>query len=71
MAREEKDLISAIHEYESIMLKTGFKAVRTSLKYARQAIATNHLARLMSRTWFRICKAVPFIKRMTFADNWR
>ncbi|MBS0031814.1 FAD-dependent oxidoreductase [Chitinophaga sp. 22321] len=70
-AAGQKDLVTAISEYEAIMLKTGFEAVNTSLKYTTQAISANRLARAVNRTWFRLCNAVPFIKRMTFANNWK
>jgi len=70
VAAGDKPLVIAISEYERIMLKTGFKAVGTSLKYTKQAISGNRLSRLISRTWFRLCNAVPSIKRMTFANNW-
>jgi 2-polyprenyl-6-methoxyphenol hydroxylase-like FAD-dependent oxidoreductase len=69
-ATGNKDLKTAINEYETIMLKTGFKAVNTSLKYTQQAISNSRLSRMISRTWFRICNAVPLVKRMTFANNW-
>lgn len=69
--KSEKDHLQAIHEYEAIMLKTGFKAVDTSLKYTKQAISGNRFARKMSRMWFSLCQAVPLIKRMTFGNNWK
>jgi 2-polyprenyl-6-methoxyphenol hydroxylase-like FAD-dependent oxidoreductase len=64
-------LITAINEYESIMLKAGFEAVETSLKYTKQAISNNRLSRLAGRTWFRICNAIPSIKRMTFGFRYQ
>lgn len=60
-----EDLATSIRGYETIMLRTGFKAVKTSLKYTEQAVFANRISRMISRTWFRICKAIPFSKRMT------
>jgi 2-polyprenyl-6-methoxyphenol hydroxylase-like FAD-dependent oxidoreductase len=68
---DKKNLVTAINEYEARMLQTGFKAVNTSLKYTNQAISGNRFRRVVSRTWFRICNAIPFIKRLTFANNWK
>jgi 2-polyprenyl-6-methoxyphenol hydroxylase-like FAD-dependent oxidoreductase len=71
VAAGNQPLKTAINEYESNMLKTGFKAVKDSLKYTKQAISGNRLCRLVSRTWFRICNAVPSIKRMTFGSRYQ
>ncbi|MBN9382999.1 MAG: FAD-dependent monooxygenase [Chitinophagaceae bacterium] len=71
VAAGNKPLITAINEYEAVMLKTGFKAVKTSLKYTKQAISNNRLSRMISRAWFRLCNAYPSIKRRTFGSRYK
>ncbi len=60
---------SAIRTYEAEMRMYGFAAVRAALGYMQQAITSNRLARLGSRAWFRLCRAVPVCKQMV-EDRW-
>lgn len=58
------------HCLAAIMLKNGFKAVSTAVKYTHQAISENRLARMISRGWFRLCGRIPIVKKWTFGDTW-
>lgn len=66
-----RNVKEAIGDYEKIMIKKGFEAVAISMKYTNQAIAENRFHRFMSRNWFRLCRKIPAIKRMTFENNWK
>ena len=62
-------LLPAIQAYESEMRAYGFAAVRAALGYTQQAITSNRMERFGARTWFRICHAIPPLKRV-FEDQW-
>ncbi|MBO0778670.1 MAG: FAD-dependent monooxygenase [Ktedonobacteraceae bacterium] len=62
-------LLSAISTYEAEMRTSGFAAVRAALGYMQQAITTNRFARVGSRAWFRLCRAMPACKQMV-EDRW-
>ncbi len=62
-------LLPAIGVYEAEMRTYGFAAVRAALGYTKQAITSNRLERLGNRAWFRICHAIPPLKRV-FEDQW-
>lgn len=62
-------LLPAIGVYEAEMRAYGFAAVRAALGYTKQAITSKRLERLGSRAWFRICHAIPPLKRV-FEDQW-
>jgi salicylate hydroxylase len=61
--RGEAPLLAAIHEYEASMRDYAFRAVRLSLRNARQATAGSPLSRSAFRTALRIVNAVPPLKR--------
>lgn len=67
--RRELPLRSAIEAYEAEMRVYGFAAVRAVLDNTRQATSRNQIARMVARTWFRLCKLVPPLKHM-FEDAW-
>jgi 2-polyprenyl-6-methoxyphenol hydroxylase-like FAD-dependent oxidoreductase len=62
-------LLSAIGAYEAEMRNSGFAAVRAARGYMQQAITSNRIARLGSRAWFRLSRALPACKQMV-EDRW-
>jgi salicylate hydroxylase len=67
-ARGQRDLLEAIHDYETQMIDYGFAAVRLSLRTAEQTISNNWLGRSMFKAALRLFAAVPSHKRKAFAD---
>jgi 2-polyprenyl-6-methoxyphenol hydroxylase-like FAD-dependent oxidoreductase len=67
--RGQSSLLPAIQAYEAEIRAYGFAAVDAALGYTRQAIASNRLAREVDKTWFRLCNALPPLKRV-FEDRW-
>jgi 2-polyprenyl-6-methoxyphenol hydroxylase-like FAD-dependent oxidoreductase len=65
----ELPLLLAIQEYEAEMRLYGFAAVDAVLENTRLATSRNHIARAAGRAWFRICNAVPPLKR-AFEERW-
>lgn len=68
-ARGDRDLLSAIDAYERQMTDYGFKAVRDSLRTAKQFISDNRTGRTMFKTVLRFFAAVPGLKRKVFSDQ--
>jgi 2-polyprenyl-6-methoxyphenol hydroxylase-like FAD-dependent oxidoreductase len=62
-------LLPALQAYEAEMRAYGYGAVRAALGYTQQAVTTKRMERLGSRTWFRLCRAIPPLKR-AFEDQW-
>jgi salicylate hydroxylase len=67
-ARGQREVLDAIHDYETQMIDYGFAAVRMSLRTARQTVSNNWLARSMFKAALRVFAAVPPLKRKVFAD---
>jgi salicylate hydroxylase len=63
VARGERALLDAIHDYEAGMLDYGFKAVRNSLRAMEQTMTDNEAARSISRAVFRTIDRLPPLKR--------
>ena len=68
--RGKRDLISAIAAYENDMREYGPAAVGRAVADARQAVSGGPAAALGVRTWFRLCAAIPALRRRAFADEW-
>ncbi|MBU3066916.1 FAD-dependent monooxygenase [Nocardia sp. NEAU-G5] len=66
VARGERELLNALHEYEAEMIGYGFAAVRASLKTAEQSVSTSRVGRALGRTMFRVVEAIPPLKRKMF-----
>jgi 2-polyprenyl-6-methoxyphenol hydroxylase-like FAD-dependent oxidoreductase len=60
----ERDLIEAIHDYETGMLDYGFRAVRNSLKAMHQTVTDSLPALMLSRMTLRAINALPPVKQM-------
>ncbi len=56
-------LLAAIHRYETEMLDYGFKAVRRSMRNARQSATSSTLGRAFFRTALRTTAAIPPLRR--------
>jgi 2-polyprenyl-6-methoxyphenol hydroxylase-like FAD-dependent oxidoreductase len=65
----ELPLLSAIQAYEAEMRAYGFAAVRAVLENTRLATSPNRIVREIGKTWFRLCNAVPPLKRV-FEERW-
>jgi 2-polyprenyl-6-methoxyphenol hydroxylase-like FAD-dependent oxidoreductase len=61
--RGERDLIAAIHDYETEMRDYGFRAVENSRRAMRQTVSHNEVARSLSRLAFRVVDRLPPVKR--------
>jgi 2-polyprenyl-6-methoxyphenol hydroxylase-like FAD-dependent oxidoreductase len=65
----ETSLLPAIQEYEADMRKHGFDTVNEAVRNTRGAISRNLVARTFTRMFFRICGAVPAIRRAILEDD--
>lgn len=71
VARGERDLLAAVGEYETDMREYGHAAVRAALSEGAQMVSTGAVGAFTARMWFRLCRAVPALRRRTFAQTWR
>ncbi|MGH4019315.1 MAG: FAD-dependent oxidoreductase [Pseudonocardiaceae bacterium] len=69
VARGEQDLRPAIGGYETEMRDYGHDAVERAVAMKDQMTATGRMATGTARAWFRLCRAVPALRRRTFADT--
>lgn len=68
--RGERDLLPAIGEYESEMREYGPAAVRRAVRDTEQAASGGAAAALGTRSFFRLCAAIPALRRRAFAGGW-
>jgi 2-polyprenyl-6-methoxyphenol hydroxylase-like FAD-dependent oxidoreductase len=68
--RGERELAAAIGDYEVEMREYGPAAVRYSLKQKDQSLTTGAVEKAGIRAFFRLCKAVPALRRRAFANAW-
>ncbi|GAA3011403.1 FAD-dependent oxidoreductase [Streptosporangium longisporum] len=68
--RGEGTLTEAVGGYEERMREYGFRAVRTSARLASFMISDRSLVRRGAKAWFRLCDALPPVRRMTFGGQW-
>lgn len=62
----QRDLLAAIREYEDDMRTYGYAAIRAALATRDQMLSTGAVGALTTRTWFRLCRTVPALRRSTF-----
>jgi 2-polyprenyl-6-methoxyphenol hydroxylase-like FAD-dependent oxidoreductase len=62
-------LHAAIQAYEAELRTAGYAALRSSLRYTRQAAARGRLSRLSARVWFQLCGGIPAL-RQAFEAEW-
>ncbi|MDN3027500.1 hypothetical protein [Streptomyces sp. S.PB5] len=58
----------ALHDCLPPHLKNGFAAVRAATLYLRLATLRSRTLRAAARTFFRLCGALPALRRAVFAD---
>ncbi len=68
VSRGERELLAAVAEYERAMLSNGFGAVRAATSYLRLATLRSRVVRATARMFFRLCGAVPPLRRAVFSD---
>ena len=68
--RGERDLIPAIGAYEAELRTYGPAAVARAVTDAEQALSGTPATALGVRSWFRLCAAIPALRRRTFATDW-
>jgi salicylate hydroxylase len=61
--RGERDLVEALHDYETHMRDYGFRAVRNSLKAMHQTVTDSTPSLLLSRAMLCAIDALPPLKR--------
>jgi 2-polyprenyl-6-methoxyphenol hydroxylase-like FAD-dependent oxidoreductase len=66
--RGERGLLDAVAEYEAEVRAYGGEAVRAALAGRRELLSGGIVATLAARTWFRLCRVVPALRRRTFSD---
>jgi 2-polyprenyl-6-methoxyphenol hydroxylase-like FAD-dependent oxidoreductase len=68
--RGERDLVDAVAEYEAEMRVYGTAAVRYALEQAGRLLTPGAAAMAGARAFFRLCAAVPPLRRRAFARGW-
>jgi 2-polyprenyl-6-methoxyphenol hydroxylase-like FAD-dependent oxidoreductase len=69
--RGDRPAAAAVGEYEAEMREYAGAAIRHALEQKDQAMATGAVAALGARAWFRLCAAVPGLRRRSFAQAWQ
>jgi 2-polyprenyl-6-methoxyphenol hydroxylase-like FAD-dependent oxidoreductase len=64
--RGQCPLLDAIGQYERLMREHGYAAIDEALATRDRMTTTGTLATLGARTWFRLCRALPALRRRTF-----
>jgi salicylate hydroxylase len=64
--RGEREPVAAIADYERQMIEYGFKAVRDSIRSARQFVSENAFGRFMFKSMLRTLNRFPALKRKAF-----
>jgi 2-polyprenyl-6-methoxyphenol hydroxylase-like FAD-dependent oxidoreductase len=68
--RGERDLLGAVAAYEAEMRDYGAAAVRYSLGQRDRVLSTGAPSTAAARAFFRLCAAVPPVRRRAFAAGW-
>lgn len=68
--RGERSLTAAVGEYEHEMRLYGAAAVRYSMDQKDRALATGAAEKAGTRAFFRLCSALPPLRRRVFAKAW-
>lgn len=66
--RGDRDLLDAVREYERDMREHGYASVRDALAARDRMLSTGAAGAFAARAWFRLCQAVPALRRRTFTD---
>jgi 2-polyprenyl-6-methoxyphenol hydroxylase-like FAD-dependent oxidoreductase len=69
VVRGERELSTAISDYEQEMRGYGFAAVKASARAADQFVSDNRVGRITFKSLLRFYSAVPPLKRKVFSDQ--
>ncbi|MEJ3656351.1 FAD-dependent monooxygenase [Actinomycetes bacterium KLBMP 9759] len=64
----ERQLLDAVATYEEGMREHGYAAVAEALAGRKQLISGNAIGTAAARAFFRLCRAVPSLRRRSFGD---
>jgi salicylate hydroxylase len=67
-SRGEREVVDAVADYESQMREYGYKAVRDSLRSAKQFVSESRVSRAMFKGVLRVFDRFPALKRKAFAN---
>jgi 2-polyprenyl-6-methoxyphenol hydroxylase-like FAD-dependent oxidoreductase len=67
--RGDGDLLDAIARYETGMRDHGYAAVHSG-QSAVASLSTGRIGAAATRTWFRLCRRIPALRRRTFQRAW-
>ncbi len=70
VATGQCDLAGAMKGYEGEMREYGAAAVRSALTTLRQGLNTNPVKLTGTRAFFRVCRAIAPLGRVSFRDYW-
>jgi 2-polyprenyl-6-methoxyphenol hydroxylase-like FAD-dependent oxidoreductase len=70
VATGQCDLAGAMKGYEGEMREYGAAAVRSALTTLRQGLNTNPVKLTGTRAFFRVCRAIAPLRRVSFRDYW-
>lgn len=68
--RGERALVDTLAEYEAEMRDYGTAAVRYAVEQAGRLVTPGAAAMAGARAFFRVCRAVPPLRRRAFATGW-
>jgi len=68
--RGERDLVQAVAEYEAEMRDYGTAAVQYAVDQAEQLLTPGATATAATRAFFRLCVAVPPLRRRVSTEGW-
>ncbi|HEX7209963.1 MAG TPA: FAD-dependent monooxygenase, partial [Propionibacteriaceae bacterium] len=70
VARGQSDLTEAINGYEVEMREYSAAAVRSALTTLRQGLNTNPVQIAWERAFFRVCRVIAPLRRVSFRNHW-
>ena len=62
----ERELLDSVREYEDEMRRYGYGAIRGALAVRDQMLAGGPIRTFAARTFFRMCRALPALRRHAF-----
>ena len=67
--KDRNQLLTSLHSCETEMLRSGFRAVNSSLLYTKLAISQTPLMRQVAKLFFRSCGLIGPLRRAIFAES--
>ena len=71
VSRGDRDLVAAVGAYEAEMRDYGYAAVRGALGVRDEMLASGAARTFAARTWLRLCRTLPPLRRRAFGHDWR